>query len=189
MKRVKKSLKLGKWNIIAYDLSVKRQSFPLCDNTGGGVVEKRVKGSVNYEDSNGTLVDKASLKRLVNDKPYSKFVKSESIPEANINFVNGHEINLITEKSYWIDCDLLKEYLIKENKKMEFNYILASGYKVYQATITILNGELMMLIGLGNISSEIEKVKAEMIGNEIVESVTDRANLDEVMAIQMGVVK
>jgi len=159
------NLKIGVWNLRYTPLNPIEKEYPFCDEQGN-ILEK-VSGKFekgHYLNENKEKVSVAF--RLINNKPYSKLLKTKEVnvyKEVELNEVE----DLLQERVYLVESDALLNELTASGKALKFGFTNGNGFKVYKAYLhpsKIYKGYLFMSLGTTQISdliTEIDEVKAE----------------------------
>lgn len=127
------SLRVGNFFVKYTPLKSREIDFPLCDKDGKPL--KRVvegKGTAYFIDDNGNKSE--SSFRLINGKPMAKLSRTTEV--STYKEVGNEEVeDLLTEKCYYVDCDLLLQELQDSNRALKFGFTFGNGFKVYKAYI------------------------------------------------------
>ena len=184
------NLKIGNWNLKYTPLNPIEKEYPICDEKGN-ILEK-----INGKFEKGHYLNQNKEKvnitfRLINNKPYSKLIKTKEVniyKEVELNEVE----DLLQERVYLVDSDNLLNELNTTGKALKFGFTNGNGFKVYKAYLypsKIYKGYLFMSLGTTQISeliTEINEVKAEQKKlNEITLNLTgiNRAKIEDLIEI------
>lgn len=127
------NLRIGNFFVKYTPLKSREISFPYCDKDGK-VLQRVVegKGKVYFIDNDGNKSENSF--RLINNKVMAKLSRTTEV--SNYKEVNNEEVeDLLTEKCYYVDCDVLLQDLKDSDRALKFGFTFGNGFKVYKAYI------------------------------------------------------
>jgi len=138
-----------------------RKDFENCDSNGL-LVKKIVeqKEVAHYENSEGKVVPKEQMVKLVNGKPASKLPKTKEINRYDL--VSSTEAQDLLKEHYYQfvsstpSAEKLKDFLTQKDKALKFKYSNGNGYKGYDGYLVVINGTFVIMLGYGKLSEQIE---------------------------------
>ena len=183
------NLKIGNYPLKITPINPIKKDYPDCDKDGN--ILTRVKGEFTkgyYTNENGEKHEQAF--KLINEKPFAKLSKTKEV--SNYKETDLKEIeNLIVEKIYLVEGDLLLTELKASGKALKFVYSTGNGYKAQVSYLfpSIYNGFLEMSCGttlkseviLDIIEGKTQADKVKQVETQI--QGIERANADELVSI------
>ena len=173
------NLRIGSFHIKYTSLKPREIIFPYCDSDGNElkrVVEGR--GKTTFINPKGEKVLNAF--RLVKGKPMAKLSKTKEVD--NYKEVDKNEVDdLIVEKQYIVESDILLNELKTTNKVLKFGFTFGNGFKVYKAyihTSQLYPNFLFMSVGTTQ--------KSEIL-QEITLSLNQKKKVDELDLTLQGI--
>ena len=138
-----------------------RKEFENCDSNGL-LVKKIVeqKEVAHYENSEGKIVPKEQIVKLINGKPASKLSKTKVVSKYDI--VSSTEAQDLLKEHYYQfvsstpSAEKLLEFLGSNGKALKFTFSNGNGYKVYQAYLINYQGVFVIVLGYGYLTEQIE---------------------------------
>jgi len=138
-----------------------RKEFENCDSNGLSVkkiVEQ--KEVAHYENSEGKVVPKEQMVKLVNGKPASKLSKTKEISKYDL--VSSTEAQDLLKEHYYQfvsstpSAEKLRDFLTQNDKALRFKYSNGNGYKAYDSYLYVYHGVFVIALGYGLLSEQIE---------------------------------
>ena len=185
------NLRVGTFYLKYTPLKPITKEYPYYDSEGN--ILKRIvegRGKAFFVNEN-TGVKNETAFRLINNKPYAKLSKTKETD--NYLEVDNKEIDdLIVEKQYLIDCDLLLKELKESNKSLKFGFTFGNGFKVYKAYIhtnKMYKDFLFMSVGTTQKSEVIKELMSEQKQKKKLQQIDisiqgiDRAKVEDLIAI------
>jgi len=127
------NLRIGNFMLKYTPLKSREVNFPYCDKDGK--LLKRVvegKGTAYFIDNDGNKTQNSF--RLINGIARAKL--SRTIEVNNFKEVDNSEVeDLLTEKCYYVESDLLLNELQDSDRALKFGFTFGNGFKVYKAYI------------------------------------------------------
>jgi len=184
------NLTIGSFKVRYTPLKPKTINYPYCDKEGNELKRiAKVKGEYVYIDSEGK--EHLQAFRLVNNKPMAKLTKTKEV--TNYKEVDKKEVDdLIIEKQYLVESDLLLRELKDNDKSLKFGFTFGNGFKVYKAyihTSDLYKGLLFMSVGTTQKSeliqeiTELQKQSKKLKEIDLVIQGVDRAKIEDLIQI------
>lgn len=184
------NLKIGNWTAKITPINPKKEQFEDCDRDGN--ILSRVSGTYtkgHFENEKGERIENAF--KLIKGKARAKFTKTKEVNLFKEVDLKECE-DLITERTYLVECDGLLMDLNLTGKAIKFGYTSGNGYKVYFAFIKpsiLYEGFLEMVCGTTNkhevILDIIDGIKAKNKVKQIEASLEgiERAKVEDLIEL------
>ena len=162
------NLKLKGFDVKITPLNPIEREYPYCDKDKNLLRKVAGKFDKGYfvNDENGEQHDKAF--RLINGKALAEIPKTKDIPTEKIKEVDVGEVeDLLVEKTYLVENDILLTELKEKGKAYKFGFSNGRGFKGYKTYLypsKIYKNYLIMVCGTTQISEviqDLEEVKAQ----------------------------
>ena len=148
---------------------------------------KWIKGSATrgyFVDSDEKKAEKGY--KLINGKVMDKLEKTKEVKM--YREVDRKEVdNLMKEAYYYVDCDELKEQLQDSNKALKIAYSNGNGFKLYFGYISLFGNALILFLGRGFLSEQINQIEDETIAKKSLEELKgikiDKAKVEDLIQI------
>jgi len=171
-----------------FNIDKERKEFENCDSNG--LLVKKVieqKEIAHYENSEGKIVPKEQMVKLVSGKPASKLSKTKEVKDFSIA-TSTEAQDLLKEHYYQFvsstpSAEKLLEFLGSNGKALKFTFSNGNGYKVYQAYLMNYQGVFVIVLGYGYLTEQIEP-EAVVISREEKKKATKlvaEATIDNLM--------
>lgn len=156
-----------------------RFNFKDVDEEGNEVFKTFKPMEVRYykNEAKKEEISKSDVYKLVDGKVRNKLKRTKEIK--NFKLVNPEEAkDLIIEQYYLVDCEALREYLIKKNKIISCIYSFGNGFKIYECYITpYKTNYLIMVLGFGRITEQIKELTANQLTEEQKRRIEEDSNV------------
>lgn len=169
MKRTHSFEIVGVGEFDEFPAKVKEAEYPSVNKDGVAVVKKVLTqgnpSEYGWIDINGNTYTKEQIFFNINGKLAQKVNRTEKVTQHKIvDVIQAVEL-LESDTSFLLPKSetALKQFkaLVGEGKALKFNYKKSSvGFKFVNAFVYELNGELVMITGLGNRTQALEQFKA-----------------------------
>lgn len=186
------NLKLGNFNLKITPLNPIEKEYPSCDKDGNLLKKISGKFEKGYYINEETGEKHDTAFKLINGKPYSKLSKTKEI---NVfKEVDKAEVgDLLIEKQYLVENDLLLEELRTKGKAIKFGFTNGNGFKVFKGYLypsEVYKNYMLLALGTTQISEiikDIDEIKSQKKKLENIEltlqginqaKVEDLINLD-----------
>lgn len=184
------NLTIGSFKIKYTPLNPRVIDFPYCDKDGN-ILKRVVEGkgkAVFINEQTGERHEQAF--KLIKDKPVSKLSKTKEVSkykEVDLNEV----YDLITEKEYYVESDILLQELKETGKAVKFGFTFGNGFKVYKAYVYVnpLYNCLFMSVGTtqkSEVLQELREIQTQKKKSEEISLVVqgiERAKVEDLIEI------
>jgi len=169
-----KNLKVGSYNLKITALNPIEKDYPYCDKDAN--LLRKVSGTFTkghfINDATGEQHDTAL--RLINNKPLGKLPMTKEVKEPKE--VSADEVeDLLIEKQYLVECDILLQALKEKGKAYKFGYSNGNGYKGFKAYLypsKVYKEYLIMACGTTQISEVIKDIDEIKSKSKKLQSIT-----------------
>ena len=110
---------------------------------------------------NGKIVDKLKKTDFVE--------KFKEIPKLEV-------FNQLNEHYFLVDCEPLKEKLIKSDKALTFRFSNGNGFKIYNAFVYYFDDELLMSLATDSIANAVQRINKKV---KVETAEVQRATIEE----------